>query len=540
MNSTLSKQLCFVVLMGLCVSAVPEIKAETLSRDETVKRALVEFQKGAYSQALSLLKQSKAQNDPAVLYWEGQSEYKLQNFAGAAKYLGPAVQLDKTSQFKDAPYLLGQSLYATQDFREAKGAFQKSLDRKYKVGASLYYIGYIENMLNQEEEALKDLSKILQLPPADSEMKQAAAFQIGEIYYERAQKIKDKKKQRFYYTTTVIPAYEKTIAMDATNALATQSHGRIADIGAKVGSEIPHTKSGVPMPAQPWQIRVSQDVKYDSNLVNQSDNKLLKVENAGSPLEKTALFGKYEFVFFNWLALTPELSTDMTLHARRKVGYVFNNDVANINPALRTRLDHKALGRPAAGLVEYEFAWSLKDYNATHDFLYYSRSHNFILGERLEYFKVGSTTLKTNTKFIENQNPSLNAFAPAFNISQNFLTFQRYTLNAGFTFENQRSRDPQYDQRAYRFNFSYSMPALFWQTNVDWSVAYSLTDLVNQRENRGLEKSFSPGVTLTKTLDRESHWSVNLNYTFTNNRSKDRATYAYSKHVVGAGVTATY
>ena len=210
------------------------------------------------------------------------------------------------------------------------------------------------------------------------------------------------------------------------------------------------------------------------------------------------------------------------------------------SPAIRNRLDHKLAGKTAAGLVEYEFSYITKDYQAIHDQSYYSNSSNFVLGERVDYFDTGSTTLKGNIKFAENENPGLNAISTAASLSQNVKTFKRYILTGGFTFENQKSKDPSYDQRSYKFNFSYGLPALIWGTNLDLGFNIGFTDVINSRDTRGLEKNFNPTATLTKTIDRESHFSVNLNYGFTKNSSMNRATYAYTKHVVGLGGSYTF
>lgn len=517
---------------------------------ETVKNATILVTEGAYQSAYDALdKLFKAdKNTPEATYWMGFCKYKLQDYKSAEPLLNLAIELDTKKEFSDTAYMLGQSQYAQLKYSDAEKSFNKSITNKYKPGSSLYYIGYIQNLTNRDNEALKTFARVLEQPSSEDEMKQPAQFQIGEINFEQTQKkypASDKSKQadaerRKLFIDKTKPAYEKTIDLNPESALANQSKGRIAEINARLGIEAPKTAGGTPIPQNSSVIRISQDIKYDSNIINEADNKVLKVTDAGAFSEKTSIFAKYEYIKNNWWAITPELSTDFTYNLRRGNLAVIANDALNINPSLRNRMDHKVKDKPASGLVEYEYAYMAKDFKSKRELPYYTKSQNIIIGERVNLFFSGSTTFKINTKFSENQNRFLNYIAPAISLSQGFMTFNKYLLNVTFTWEQQRAKDPFNDQRSYKTNFSYSIPKLIWEINVDPAFSYTVTDTINQRDARGFEKNINPSVGLSRAIDKKGKFNANFNFGWTRNLSVDRANYAYQKYTYSLGATYTF
>jgi hypothetical protein len=284
-------------------------------------------------------------------------------------------------------------------------------------------------------------------------------------------------------------------------------------------------------------VRLTQDIKYDSNLTNQASGKLESVSYTGAVLSKTGFFVKYEKVFRNWIAVTPELSGDITIHANRKDPTIYTNDATNLTFAMRGRLDHTLKQKPAAGLIEYEFYHNTQDYKKVHSQDFKVLWHNFILGERFEFFKTGSTTAKISYKFSRNASPTSDYVAPKVSVAQNF-SIASYILNSNLSWERQVARDMANDQTAYGLNNTFGVPKLFWNTNVDLSLNFTFTDTMYQRSTRGIEQTYAPGVTFTKELSKL--FNGTLSYTYTNNVSKDKQSYDYSKSVFGLGVQATF
>lgn len=510
--------------------------------EAALESALSLIQQGAYASALAKLNEVTADSKS---YWQGVCHFKMQNFKEASIALQTAVNLDsmksKSNKFKDAYFQLGQAYYALENYPVAIKAFAKSALIPYKRGPSLYYMGYSSQKLRDYDRAIGYYQELLKLDAASREnLEQAAYFQIAEINAEKAKSQPKGRKRDELIRLRAIPYYEKSASLNPESLLGIEAQQKLQSLSADSRSELPRTANGSIRPAKAWVIRLTQEFKYDTNIINEPDNRIIKISNTAAPLSRTSVFGKYEVLAWNRLAITPEVGAEATLHGRRGEAYVYSNDNTALNPALRLRLDHRVQDKPAAALAEYEYGVTTRDYSGVKEQKYFSRTNNFVLGERWELLRFGPFTVKANLKFVENSNRRLNFWAPGLNLNQSWKTFQNYLLNTGFTFENQRSNDPFYDQRNYRFNLSYSMPALFWQTNVDAAFSANFADIINQPETRGLEKNLSPSITLTRVVDRAAHISVSLNYAYTRNLSHDDENFSYSKHTAGVGGTLTF
>ncbi len=515
------------------------INVSAQNTDATLKNALSKFQKGDYNSALQDLQKIKNPTTADIYYWKGQCEFKLQRYDIAIKDFNAATKLDIKNEFQDLAYLTGQSEYAIQNYEAAKPWFEKSANKNYMIGASLYYVGYIENITGKDDQAILTYKKVLALPKTDSEMKQPAQFQIGEIYFEKAKKAdKNKKERDQHFISGAIPAYESAVKLGEETALGKQSKGRLQEIRAKMSADVPKTAAGLPRPKNNFMLKLSQDIKHDSNIINESDGKTVKVSYAGSFYEKTDIFTKYEFEASKAIIITPEIDASATFHSRRKVGSVFSNDTTSINPAIRSRVDHIAFQKPASTLVEAEGTYTTRDFKAKHSQLYYNRSINYVVGERAQFLPfsfTGNSTIKLMYKFLLHQNPLQNYRAPSVSLAQTWNLAPMHTLNSTFTFEGQYAKDVFYDQRTYKINLSYNIPNIFWGLSTDVGFTITFTDPMHQFPTRGNEITSNPTLTLTKNFSDQL--AANANYAFTRNSSRDILNYTYSKHVIGLGIS---
>lgn len=522
--------------------SVSAMAASSPAQQQALNAFMSKFQQGAYAQALQVYDQLPAvlKSDTALLYWSGVAQNKLQNYDGAIERLSKAVLQDTKTDFKDASFLLGQSQYANQNFPAAKTSFERSARLGYKPAASTYYLGTIESATNQPAKAIPLFKKVQALPDATTDMKQAAEYQISEIYFNAGTKMAsksqlEKARQKKYFKETIIPAYERSKSIDDSSPLVAQIDNRIEQSKKLIGegTHVPRTASGAAKPLYSGVVVVTQDIKYDTNIVNQSDNKTVKVSNTASWLSKTSIFAKYERVFRNWFAATPEVAGDMTWHFRRGNVAVIQNDSVTLTPAMRFRLDHKVGGEPAAGIAEYEFNVTLRDYEGVGKQRFNSYYHNIVLGERVELLPWGATILKPSFKFSINRLVSLNYLAPKVSLTQNFKIYSFLYVLSG-AWELQRAKSTANDQRKYDWNNSFTVPRLWRGLSTTVSANLSWTDTMNNQEARGTEKTFSPGLTLSYTFCKEDRCSVNTNYAFTRNISLDKQNYDYAKHVYGA------
>lgn len=534
-----------ILFLGLVLSSQLVFAASNPAQQQALDSFMVKFQEGAYAQALQVYEKlpPALKADTALLYWNGVAQSKLQNYDGAIEMLSKVVAQDTKAglpKFKDASFLLGQSQYANQNFAAARGSFEQSVKLGYKPDASTYYLGTIESVSNQPAKAIQHFQKVATFRDASLEMKQAAQYQMAEICFTQGMKMPgksqiEKVRQKKYFKETVIPTYEKARNVDDSSNLVLQIDGRINQAKKYIGesSDVPRTASGTAMPIHSGLVKVTQDIKYDTNIISQSDNKVVKVSNAASWLSKTAVFAKYEKVFRNWFAVTPEFGSDMTWHFRRGNVSVIQNDTVTFTPAMRFRLDHKAFGYSAAGIMEYEFNYTLKDWQGIGKQNFYSYYNNIILGERLDVLPWGATIIKPSLKYSINHDIAKNYYAPKLLLTQ-YVKMYSFLYSLSGAFELQKAKDIANDQRKYDWNNSFSMPRIWQGISVDVSANISWTDTMNQQPARGTEKTFSPGLTLSYVFCDEDRCSVNTNYAFTRNISLDKQNYDYAKHVYGA------
>lgn len=513
--------------------ALPLAEASTLEEAEALYR---QGDYGACVTAFDELPVTERASPPARM-GRGRCLFSLQRYADAAKAF---AGLPLTGISTEAAYMQGQSLFAQHRYEEARASFERSASAQVRFAESQYYVGVIHNDRGRERDALNAFRRAVE--EGEGPIETSALFQIGEVYVELADKARaaGKARESADHRRRAVIAYERVLDGGGESPLKAQAAARLGEQRPILGGEVPQTKGGTPVPVKPWVVRGGFDLKYDTNVINEPEGRTLKVTYKDSMLAKASLFTKYELLLFNRLALTPEISADGTWHARRSKPEVYSNDNTSLAPALRSRFDHKVGGKPAAALAEFEFLLTTRDYNSTRSQLYYSRSYNYVLGERALLLPFGDTTLKANLKFVQNANRSLGYYAPGVSLGQNALLFKRHLLSATVGFEDQRARDPYYDQRNYKLLLFYGMPSLLWNMSVDTSLSFVAADIVNQEENRGLEKNVSPALTITKPFDRAGRLAVNLNYAYTLNVSRDKNAYQYEKHVIGAGVAATF
>ncbi len=115
------------------------------------RKAFAFFAEGAYLQSLveldKIIFSSNDQEQGILQYWRGRCLSHLHRFEEAASALATAESIGV--EFEDVHYLLGQALYAQQDLKNARNSFEKSLYINYKKNVSLYYIGYISQLLGE-------------------------------------------------------------------------------------------------------------------------------------------------------------------------------------------------------------------------------------------------------------------------------------------------------------------------------------------------------------------------------------------------------
>lgn len=521
------KSLRFSALVFL-VLVSPSVLA---SSKEELKNAYLLYKKGAYTQAIHVLAKISADttNQSAIENWLGLCHSRLQAFDQAIFHLERAYQMG--SKAEDLEYEIGQAYYASNKLRESRNWFKKSADRGFKVGASLYYIGFVNQILEDYPTALAAYSKIQTLLQDPDNVKQSALLQTAEVKLSQTEALKDEKARKTKIQDEIIAEFQKTVDYNPDSAVGKQAQNRISQLKQMLAPPMLRMRNGTPIAAQAHYVRLLEDLKYDSNVITQADQAVTKVSNTGSFLTNTSLFAKYEWVFDLAWIVSPELSLSYTYHGRQDTADVFENDNISTTAALRSRNEHLLFGEPAALLFDLEFNLVLRDYKQNHTRPFYSRYYNFVLGERFKFFQAGTTTLSLNAKLSANQDEGLNATDPGFSLSQGYRFGSNINVTGSLGGDYNKARNANNDLINYRLGTSANFTKILNLVDVRLGFDFTYIDTRNQRSTRGYEKTLSPSVSVTRNFSK--HFFTGLSYNYTKNHSLDTANYAYSKYIVG-------
>ncbi|MFZ9596591.1 MAG: hypothetical protein ACO3A2_11000, partial [Bdellovibrionia bacterium] len=424
------------------------------------------FKNGAYVQAyedlMKLPSDSLSHEEKSVLaYWKGICLCRMQEFEKGAFELKAAQRTG--ARFKDLDYELGQALYATQQLRAALEAFERSIVKKYKLGASMYYKGFIHQILEDDAVAISTYRAILNLPDDEDKVKEGSLLQMAELELNRAMAESDLSRRKTRVKKRVVPAFQAVIDFNSFGVAADEARKSLLSLEAQFAlNEPPKFANGSWMPVKAWNFRVAQDLKYDSNVVIQANNSILSVANTGSPFTRTEFDLRYDWVWKKKWVFSPEVLVFYIFNSNRNERLVYQNDTLSASAYLRGRLEHFIFSRPAATSFEFEYNHTLRDYRPSYTLEYFNRYYNLVFGNRIQFLKQGSTTLNLNLKWFEHYDGGQTALNPGVVLSQN-LSFGNWALTESFSYAVNLANNPFYNRTDYRLSSALNLPEVFWR-----------------------------------------------------------------------------
>lgn len=524
--------LLLLCLFTLTAPAFAALKAADLNHYEAAQKLYLEGNYPAALAAAEKMGSGDRETRAARAFFLAGTYAKMQAFDKALPYFKEAK--DSGAVAPNFAYDYGQAFFAAHQLAEAEAQFIESIKSKFKVAASAYYVGYIRQLQENYPGAKDFYQRIQRLGTDPDQVKQPALLQMAEIEYERAQTVAPKEKRHDVLRMEVLPLFELVRSHAPGTPSYTQANARINEIERETAPVAERMANGIPLPIKPYSLRLSQDFAYDSNVITEADDAIVQVSNKDSVVSRTALLTKYQWNYARRFSFIPELYAAGIFHSRRSEPRVHQNDNVTLAPALRTKYEHMSLGAPATAIFDIEFNYMLRDYRQAHQLPFYSRFWNLSLGERVKWFKTGTTTLKFSFKFYENYDPSRNSLSPAVTLQQNVRIFGAYDLQNSLTADYLRARDDINDESNYRLRHVVTFPKLFWKMDFTPSLAFNLKDTMKQKGTRGNEFLVNPSALLSREFAK--NWEGNFEYAFSRNFSKSKDQYQYSKHEVRTGI----
>jgi len=237
------------------------------------------FKSGQYQELLEKLEKMESSFSEKGLfyYWKGFSYNQLKEYPKAQDSLKKSLGY---SQFpREAYYDFAQSLYAQNKLNEAEVAFSKSVKNKIKPAKSLYYLGYIRQLRENHEGALKTYDELLGLSGVKKNLKQAASFRKGIVLL-----IQGKREK-------VIPQFKLALNIDEKSELGREIRRKIDSLKRKKSKQI--MNNGRPIPDKRYNLRFNLNSGYDSNVLLESDTAQSEATNKDALVLKGSLLGNY-------------------------------------------------------------------------------------------------------------------------------------------------------------------------------------------------------------------------------------------------------
>jgi hypothetical protein len=501
---------------------------EAWAQTEELKKASEYFSQGKYQATVEELvsHEQKNKNSPhagLIAYWKAISYNRLQFFKDAIENFEKAISLKYNAI--DLNYEYGQALFASEKLKKARTQFRLSSEKGFKKSVSLYYIAYISKELGERKTAVSYFKIINKLPPEESQdVRQAAAFQIGDICAEIADRHKDAFKK---VETIVIPQYKHALAIDEESALAPQIREKIVNLQRKYELVLFNLRNGRPALNPPYFLRLSEEVGIDSNVTFSPALTTISKSHQSSAFSKTDMIGRYTFYYKNFFSYAPEFRFNQTYYYNR-VPDIYRNDNYLLAPALRTAYEHSLWNKPAATLLDYEYSDARRDVNQRKQYDFSSRSHTLMLGQRFNFFDFGESIIRLRERLFQSYISSSDSKTTSL-VFEQIRNLKASTLLFYGSLDRTRVDNSIYDTNAMTLRTDWILGRVRDWFTPSMGLALTSTDPINNRSARGRELLVNPNARLSKTFAKR--WRGNLKYDYQKNNSKDKQNFAYRKQV---------
>lgn len=521
----------FIILWTFVLFSLTSM-AETSS--DIVKEVFEKYQSGQYEQVIVVLDklQARLQNKNSdkgkeiqglIFYWKGMSYARLNEFEQAEKFFQEAIRLKYDA--KDIFYEYGQVLYVSEKYKRARIAFKKSVKNKYKVGVSLYYIGFISQELRQYKKAVSFYNLIEKLPEEEKgQVVQAARMQVGDVYLKQVERQPDVYNGVKDY---VIPQYEKALAWDKESALASTIKDKIEKLQRKYELILFRMRNGRLTARPPYFLRVNGLYGLNDNVttLTDDDKSSSNAEDYSAPYYTMGAFGRYSIYPNSFFSYTPEFTASYTNYL---------TDSASIKPfnsyfytaALRTNYEFMYNGAPATVFTDFDYTYNADDADADDTLEESSTITGVTFSTQLEFSKNNPSTLRLRYATTEAVLDSSDLTTTSLGYEQIFLTknftiffFGQYANNI---YADEASQASNNNALTTRFDFIFSQiqivsPTLYF-SNVN-------TDYFDD-STRAATNLSTFGVNIARKLSRKYY--LTLDYSMSNQTGDDADIYTQS------------
>lgn len=488
------------------------------------------FKSGQYQKALSSLDKIQVDdsNISSKAYLAGLSYSRLQEFDKAVAQFEIAIQ--KNNDSKDLQYEYGQALYAANELKKARAAFQASANKNFNKPASQYYIAHISQMLEEHEVAKNNYTAVIRDKQSEPKIKQVSYFQLGETLLSIARQTSTNKEELSRRVDKfILPMMALGLRNDKESDLAKEIKNRMNEIMLEFELDPNFLSNGRRINPKRYNAYVAQRIKYDNNitLVNEVNN--VQETKKSSMVFETEAYGKYDFILKKRFIVSPEARVIFIQHSNQSDFDVYQNDSFITTLSLKNKYEHKYKEQPASLLFDIDFSKTTKKWQ-TDKRENYSTSTTFSIGETFNPFTYGDTTIKLKRKIYKGENEDISNNTTSLTADQIFFLPNQHLIVGSFDasfIDNYNNTTTS--SNSYTLRGDYIIPDIKPKYTLDVALALTLTDTLEQKSTRGMELLINPSFDVSYNLNRKSVISVNYDYT---KSSSDDENYAYTKHII--------
>ena len=504
------------------------LSTQVIASSSRMKQALEDFKKGSYQKVITEIKNVKGNKNTIKVksYILALSYNKLQEFELAIKNFKISIKLGQDA--KDIYYEFGQALYANNDLSKARTAFKKSMKNNYKKDSSLYYMGHISQILEQPKKAKSYYVTLIKSKTVDNNLMQVGRFQLAEVLLTMA---RGNPENRRLVKRFVLPQMDKALKVDESSSLAPEIYTRKKEIEREFGLNPNILYNGRRVNSKRWNASISEKFVYDNNISLTSDLPSSAATLEDSFILRTNISADYKLILKKKFIIKPVFDYEIKKHTNRGSEQVKTQDSFDITPALKNSFEHKAFKNPASLIFDIAYNYSGKYRVDTDSKSFYSRYYNLTFGEKFKFFSKGETTLKIKFKNLKSNSEDLHSKTTSFSVDQTYLTLRGNIVLFLLSYDSMDTYNKTSSStNSTLLRVDFINPTLLPNINLHLGASVNFISYVDAAESaaRGLEKTFTPLVKLTKKVTKKLKFSVSYEYT---KNTSIKEEFKYTKHV---------
>jgi hypothetical protein len=493
-----------------------------------LKDALKNYKSGSYKKVITDLKSVKGnQNTQATKHYLMALSYnRLQDYDLALIHFRKAIK--SGAKTEDVYYEFGQALYANNDLSKARKAFKKSYKKGFKKESSLYYIAHISQILEEHKIAKSYYVKLIKSKSTDKNMLQVARFQLSEVLLSMA---RNNPESRRLVEKFVLPQMEKAIKVNEGSGLSSEIYARKKEIEREFGLDPNILYNGRKIKSKRWKASIDQRFIYDNNISLTNDLAASAASLEDSFILRTKAQAAYDYIAKKKFIISPEVNIDYKQHTNSDSEAVKGQNSYDITSSLNNSFEHKLFNNPASLIFDYSYNYTSRYKTELNRKSFYSRYNNYTLGEKFKFFSKGETTFKLKYKDLKSHNVKLNSKTKTFSADQVLVTLRGNIFLLLFSYDSMDTyNDTTSSTKSTLLRVDYINPTVLPNINLHLGASMTFIDYVDAAESasRGVEKTFTPLVKLTKKVTKKLKFSISYEYTKNTSLKED---FKYTKHV---------